>query len=146
MASKSYEMIHTVSFEETNLVGNVYYANHVRWQGRCREMFLRDHCPEVLEELTRDLALVTLRTSCEYLAELEAFDRVALRMRLAELAQNRISLAFDYVRLDGPADSVRETLAARGEQAVACMRRGPDGVLAPCPVPVGLREALRQYE
>jgi enediyne biosynthesis thioesterase len=129
-------------------VGNVYYANHVRWQGRCREMFLRDHCPEVLEELTRDLALVTLRTSCEYLAELEAFDRVAIRMRLVELAQNRISLAFDYVRLDGDgdADSVRETLAARGEQAVACMRRGPDGVLAPCPVPAGLREALRRYE
>lgn len=151
MGSESYEMIHTVSFEETNLVGNVYYANHVRWQGRCREMFLHDHCPEVLEELTRGLALVTLRTSCEYLAELEAFDRVAIRMRLAELAQNRISLAFDYVRLDrsegDPAGGPdRETLAARGEQAVACMRRGPDGVLAPCPVPAGLREALRGYE
>lgn len=146
MGSESYEMIHTVSFEETNLVGNVYYANHVRWQGRCREMFLRDHCPEVLAELTRDLALVTLRTSCEYLAELEAFDRVAIRMRLAELAQNRIALSFDYVRLDGGDDAVRETLAARGEQAVACMRRGADGVLAPCPVPAGLREALRRYE
>ena len=28
-----YEHRHVVSFEETNLVGNVYYVNYVRWQG-----------------------------------------------------------------------------------------------------------------
>jgi enediyne biosynthesis thioesterase len=32
----SYEMRYVVGFEETNVVGNVYYAHHVRWQGRCR--------------------------------------------------------------------------------------------------------------
>lgn len=143
---RSYEMLHTVSFEETNLVGNVYYANHLRWQGRCREMFLRDHCPEVLAELRQGLALVTLRVSCEYLAELEAFDVVRLSMGLAGLAQNRIDLVFDYHRLDAAGDgSTREVPCARGEQSVACMRRGPDGVLAPCPVPVPLREALVPY-
>ena len=31
-----YEYRHIVSFEETNLVGNVYYVNYLRWQGRCR--------------------------------------------------------------------------------------------------------------
>ena len=31
-----YEYRHVVGFEETNLVGNVYYVNYVRWQGRCR--------------------------------------------------------------------------------------------------------------
>src|ERR671930_294956 len=70
---KTYEYSHTVSFEETNLVGNVYYVNHLRWQGRCRELFLRDHAPQVLADLESDLALVTVRVSCEYLAELVAF-------------------------------------------------------------------------
>jgi enediyne core biosynthesis thioesterase len=28
-----YEYQHVVGLEETNLLGNVYYANHVRWQG-----------------------------------------------------------------------------------------------------------------
>ncbi len=37
-----YEIRHTVGFEETNLVGNVYYVNYLRWQGRCRETFLKD--------------------------------------------------------------------------------------------------------
>ena len=46
-----YEYRHVVGFEETNLVGNVYYVNYVRWQGRCREMFLLEHAPSVLDEL-----------------------------------------------------------------------------------------------
>ena len=52
-----YEWHHIITFEETNLVGNVYYANHIRWQGSCREMFLRAHAPEVLEQLNQDLVL-----------------------------------------------------------------------------------------
>ena len=28
-----YEYRHVVGFEETNLVGNVYFVNHLRWQG-----------------------------------------------------------------------------------------------------------------
>ncbi|MBV9773395.1 MAG: acyl-CoA thioesterase [Gemmatimonadetes bacterium] len=139
-ALPAYEYLHVVGFEETNLVGNVYYANHVRWQGRCRELFLRDHAPEVLEALQGGLALVTTRVSCEYLAELAAFDEVAVRMRLGALAQNRVSMRFDYWRRRGGA----EELVARGEQEVACMRRD-GGALAPTPVPDALREALRRY-
>src|SRR3712207_8158792 len=86
---RAYEYRHTVGFEETNLVGNVYYANHVRWQGRCREMFLRDHAPEVLDELARGLHLVTTRVSCEYLSELFALDEVVIRMRLGELTDRK---------------------------------------------------------
>src|SRR5687768_8328318 len=95
---RAYEYRHVVGFEETNLIGNVYYVNHVRWQGRCREMFLRDRAPEVIEALNHGLALVTTRVSCEFMAELVAFDEVILRMRLAELAQNRITMKFEYWR------------------------------------------------
>ena len=74
MAKRAYQHEHVVGFEETNLVGNVYYVNHLRWQGRCREMFLRDHAPGVLDDLAGDLALATIRCSCEYLGELHALD------------------------------------------------------------------------
>jgi enediyne biosynthesis thioesterase len=137
---REYEHRHIVCFEETNLVGNVYYANHVSWQGRCREMFLRDHAPEILDELSRGLALVTLRVSCEYLAELEAFDEVVIRMRLGELRQNRMTLLFDYWRRDGD----REELVARGEQEVASMRRSGEQ-MQPTPIPESLRQALEAY-
>jgi enediyne biosynthesis thioesterase len=139
---RAYEHHHLVGFEETNLVGNVYYVNHLRWQGRCREMFLRDHAPEVLAELSRGLVLATVRCSCDYLAELAAFDAIVIRMRLGEMAQNRLTLLFEYWR--------GEELVARGEQQIACMRRengGADSMshTVPTPIPAALREALRPY-
>jgi enediyne biosynthesis thioesterase len=137
---KSYEYRLIVSFEETNLVGNVYYANHVRWQGRCREMFLRDHAPDVLDMLQQGLALATTRVSCEYLAELCAFDDVLIRMSLASMTQNRVAMRFEYFRVKGG----REELVARGEQEIASMRREGER-LSPTPLPDSLREALKKY-
>ena len=140
MSARAYEYRHRVAFEETNLVGNVYYVNHLRWQGRCRELFLLDHAPSVLEDLARDLSLVTLRCSCEYLMELSAFDEVVVRMRLEGMAQNRLSLGFEYWR----AAKGAEELVARGEQQIACMRR-EEGRLVAVPVPEALRQALVPY-
>ena len=137
---RAFEYRHVVGFEETNLVGNVYYTNHIRWQGRCREMFLREHAPEVLASLANGFALVTTKVSCEYLSELAAFDELIIRMRLGSLRQNRIDMLFEYWRSkdDG------EELVARGEQQVACMHRESERMV-PMPVPEALREALRPY-
>jgi enediyne biosynthesis thioesterase len=137
---RAYEYSHVVGFEETNLVGNVYYVNHLRWQGRCRELFLRDHAPDVLALLKHDLALVTTRCSCEYLTELAAFDEITVHMRLGALTQNKITLLFEFWRTNG----AEKSLAARGEQQVACMQREGDQ-LHPAPIPASLREALRLY-
>ena len=137
---RAYEYRHVVGFEETNLVGNVYYASHVRWQGRCREMFLRDHAPEILKQFGEGLCLITTRCSCEYFAELNAFDEVLIRMRLGALAQNRVTMLFEYFRrANGD-----EELVARGEQQVACMQR-EGATMLPAPVPERLREALSRY-
>lgn len=138
---RAYEYYYVVSFEDTNLVGNVYYANHIRWQGRCREMFLLDHAASIVAQFQEGLALVTTRCSCEYFSELYAFDRLVLRMRLEELTQSRISLSFDYMR----ETQAGEELIARGEQQVACMRRKGE-YMEPAPVPEELREALKRYQ
>ena len=135
-----YEYRHVVGFQDTNLVGNVYYTHHLAWQGRCREMFLRDHAPDVVAELGRGLALTTVRCSCEYLSELGTFDEIIVRMRLTELVQNRITLGFEYWRLRNGV----EELTARGEQQVACMLRSGERLL-PTPVPASLRTALESY-
>ena len=137
---RAYEYVHVVGFEETNLVGNVYYASHVRWQGRCREMFLRDHAPDVVQQLAEGLCLITTRCSCEYFAELSAFDEVVIRMRLGALAQNRVTMSFEYWRcVNGD-----EELVARGEQQIACMVR-TGARLEATPVPRSLQAALRSY-
>ncbi|MCG5438178.1 acyl-CoA thioesterase [Micromonospora sp. NPDC007208] len=139
--SKYFEYPHTVGFEETNLVGNVYYVNYLRWQGRCREMFLKQRAPDVLADLQDDLKLFTLKVDCEFYAEITAFDEVSIRMRLVELAQTQIEFGFDYVRLDPDGG---ETLVARGRQRVACMR-GPNTRTLPARVPEALARALEPY-
>jgi enediyne core biosynthesis thioesterase len=130
---RSYEIKHVVGFEETNLVGNVYYANHLRWQGRCREMFLRDQAPSVLDDLRNGLALVTTHCSCDYYEELMPFDEIVIRMTLRDISQSRVTMDFEYRR--------GASLIARGAQQIACMRK-KDGVMEPAPVPPALREAL----
>lgn len=136
-----FEYLHTVGFEETNLVGNVYYVNYLRWQGRCRELFLKSKAPDVLADLQDDLKLFTLKVGCEFFAEITAFDDVAIRMRLVELAQTQIEFSFDYVRVD-PGGG--ELLVARGGQRVACMR-GPNTRTVPARVPEALARALEPY-
>ena len=127
---RAYEYRHIVGFEETNLIGNVYYANHVRWQGRCREMFLRDRAPDVIEAIKHGLALVTTRVSCEFMAELVAFDEVVLRMRLGELGQNRITMKFEYWRHTVPAKS---WWPAANNRSHACNARARRWFLFPFP-------------
>ncbi|MFC5288140.1 acyl-CoA thioesterase [Actinokineospora guangxiensis] len=142
MSDGYYEIRHTVGFEETNLVGNVYYVNYLRWQGRCREMFLKQKAPSVLREVQEDLKLFTLKAECEFFAEITAFDELSVRMRLDELTQSQVQFSFDYVKLHE--DGQGETLVARGVQRIACMR-GPNTATVPCRVPADLRRALAPY-
>jgi enediyne biosynthesis thioesterase len=135
-----YEIRHTVGFEETNLVGNVYYVNYLRWQGRCREMFLKEKAPTVLAEVRDDLKLFTLKVECEFFAEITAFHELSIRMRLEELTQTQIQFSFDYVHLHEDGD----ILVARGRQRIACMR-GPNTNTVPARVPEELRAALAPY-
>jgi enediyne biosynthesis thioesterase len=136
-----YEYRHTVGFEETNLVGNVYYVNYLRWQGRARELFLKERAVEVLADLRDDLKLFTLKVDCEFYVELTAFDELSIRMRLVELGQTQLQFGFDYVRLNPEGG---ETLVARGMQRVACMR-GPNTRTVPARVPEALVRALEPY-
>jgi enediyne core biosynthesis thioesterase len=138
--TRSYEFRHIVSFAETNLVGNVYYVHLIAWQGRCRELFLRDHAPEILGELAGDLSLATTRCSCVYYSELKAFDEVIVRMHIAEQVQNRVTMGFEYHRIGGGV----EELVARGEQEIVTLRRDGSRLL-PTPLPASLKSALDRF-
>lgn len=114
----SYEYRLTVSYGETNALGNVYFVNHLAWQGKVREMFLLDHAPGLLDRIGRDFTLVTKSVHCEYEQELRAFDRIVIRMQLARLGENNLQIFFDYFRIN---DSGQEERMARGAQELACL-------------------------
>lgn len=138
--ARTFNYRHVITLEETNLVGNVYFTNYLRWQGHCRERFLMEHAPGVLRALQGALALVTVSCQCDFFDELFASDTVELRMALQGTSDNRVTMAFDYYRTSG---SVAQ-LVARGSQTIACMSRTEHGTV-PVSVPAELREALSHY-
>jgi enediyne biosynthesis thioesterase len=93
-----------------------------------------------LEQLNKNLVMVTTRVSCEYFNELFAFDEVDVRMRAGAITESRVTMLFDYVckRDNG------EELMARGEQQIACMLK-KNGNTVSTPIPKSLREALNPY-
>jgi enediyne biosynthesis thioesterase len=138
-APAAFVYCHVVSFEETNIVGNVYYARFVSWQGRCREIFLKERVPELINTLGQTFRLVTLRVTCDFFDDVNVFDEIEIWMRLAHLRQHKIGLNFDYRRV-GPG---REGSVARGFQEIACVDVSSS---APLQVPALLRSALQEFE
>lgn len=135
-----FEHRHWICFEETNLVGNVYFANYVVWQGHCRERFLFEYAPDVVELITNGLALITLKTSCEYFQETFAFQEVIIRMDVEWIRQNRMAMRFDYIRVK---DGVEE-LVARGQQQTAAMREEAGNMVA-VPFPASVLSAIEEH-
>ncbi|MPZ00561.1 MAG: acyl-CoA thioesterase [Actinophytocola sp.] len=132
-----YRYRHVVTFDETNLVGNVYFAHYLHWQGHCRERFLADHAPGVLKEVAHgSLALVTVSCSMSYHAECYALDEIDVEMSLRAASGNRIVMDFDFRRAG--------QLTAQGTQTVACMRRDDHGT-TPTEIPDELARALRAF-
>jgi enediyne core biosynthesis thioesterase len=137
MTEPAYHHRHVVTLDETNLVGNVYFAHYLHWQGHCRELFLAEHTPGVLKALqTGELVLVTVACAMDYYAESYALDEIDVAMSLRRAAGNRIAMDFDFRR--GP------VLTAHGTQTVACMKRNGSG-LVPAEIPAELSTALRPF-
>lgn len=137
MRTPRYVHRHVVTLDETNLVGNVYFAHYLHWQGHCRERFLADHAPGIVHALQdASIALVTISCAMDYYAECFALDAVEVRMSLAAAGGNRVSMAFDFVK--------DEQLVARGKQTVACMARA-GGRMLPSDLPAELVTALNAF-
>jgi enediyne biosynthesis thioesterase len=134
-----------VSFEETNALGNVYFSNFLKWQGICRERFLKEFAPELIDEFPHRLKIATMSCSCSHYWELYAFDIVVTEMYLDDSRAldeirdiNALRLYFKYWKRD----SDPKLLAAEGEQQIAFLYpKSPTG-WERGPIPDALQVAL----
>lgn len=146
MARRSFDLHHVVTFEETNLVGNAYFSHYFRWQGQCREMFLREFAPQALADLASgELRLVTAHASCDYFDEFTAFNQVCIRMSLNRFIPFGVSLDFEYGSYSGAGADRSFDCAARGRQDIKFLRRDGDAWVL-FEVPAYLMEVFLRYE
>ena len=139
---------HIVSFEETNALGNVYFTNFLKWQGICRELFLKERAPELLPQLSGGMKIATLHCSCSYYWELYAFDRVVVEMYLNDSSESGKSLesgvlwiCFKYWKNADP----DRLLVGEGEQKIAFMYPTDGTRWERGPIPDSLQNALVPY-
>jgi acyl-CoA thioesterase FadM len=136
-----YEYRHVIDVAETGTTGTVHDVCFGRWQGRCREMFLFEHLPSLLDEIRAGLmAFTVLDYEQVTFAGIGALDEVSVRMRVDKLTLTEVGFVFDHLRLrQGTSE-----LAVRGWQRVGCTRRSSLGP-QPTPLPEQLRLALHDY-
>ncbi|MFI0452851.1 acyl-CoA thioesterase [Actinomadura sp. 6N118] len=135
---RGYEYRHIVTIEDTDLLGNVNYVNYISWQGRARELCMREFSPDVVAGFGDGVRLLTVSCQCEYLRELTVFDEVIVRMFLGEVGQTQMTMTFEYWRQrpDG------EELVATGEQRVACVQPDERGHMKPARIPESMRRLM----
>src|SRR5262245_32141897 len=54
-----YEYPHLVTFADTNVAGNVYFAHFVSWQGKVREELLCQVYPDFPSDMRRGFSMIT---------------------------------------------------------------------------------------
>ncbi len=130
------EVVQT-TLEESNLVGNVYYANYFAWQNRVRDLHLQRFAPERFHGIGADGELLCLRSHVDYLREAMPFDRIEVRLAPRSVSRCGAVLDFEYYRVEGAG---RHKLSV-GWQEVAWVRRLGDGTPQPQPWPADVLAA-----
>lgn len=136
-----YEMSYCPTFEETNLVGNVYFANFVLWQGKCRERFLYEYCPEVLDHIRNGLMLITVDLDCQFIHQVFAFDELIIRSCMTELTEFQMRMSFQYYKIQDN----QELLVCTSNQSTTAMRE-INGVTSRIEFPEELLNIIHTYE
>lgn len=109
---KAFEYRHLVTFDDTNSTGNVYFARYFLWMGTCREVITIEHYPEIVDDLKKGFGFATEFAHIDYAKECFLFDKIIVRMTIADLSRTRIEFGFEFINED------TGELLAEGSQAV----------------------------
>lgn len=115
----------TIYLQETNLMGNVYFANYFAWQGAAREEFMRHLLSP--EMGLSEYKMVTTFAAIKFLRELTLFDEILIHVYLSRADRFRMELLFHFHFQD----ALRQEPVATGKQTVAFVKA--DGKMAAIP-------------
>ncbi|MFH1216417.1 MAG: SDR family NAD(P)-dependent oxidoreductase [Pseudomonadota bacterium] len=130
------------SLEDANLVGNIYFANYYKWQGRIRDNFFKKIDPGFyIGEKGGEWRCVHCKVN--HVNEAMPFDRIIVRMHRKAVYARGIELSFDYFRVTP--DGKHQKLGY-GEHMAIWYVPDKEGVWSPAELPVAFQEALIPHE
>ncbi len=98
------------TYDDTNSVGNIYFANYVRWVGKARELFFNTCMPDFDLKAT-DFYVLTKTFQHDFRREAVEFEPISVRVRIAGHNRKFVTLAHEiHSEING--------LLGRGEQSL----------------------------
>ena len=133
------EEVFQTSLEDANLVGNIYFDNYAKWQGRLLDVFLFEAAPGLFRTGAAGGELTCRTCRVKHFREAMPFDRIRVSMGLRAVYRRGLKLEFEYSRVSP--DGSLEKLAF-GEQEAVWTVRDADGRPAAAPLPEELVQRL----
>jgi acyl-CoA thioesterase FadM len=98
------------TYDDTNSVGNIYFANYVRWVGKARELFF-NVCMPLFDLKTTQYYVLTRSFTHDFRMEAKEFEAITVRIRIS--GHNR-----KFVTLDHEVFSSARGMLGRGQQTL----------------------------
>jgi len=93
-----YDVIPT--YDDTNSVGNVYFANYVRWVGKTRELFFAKCVPD-FDLKTTGFFILTRDFYHKFIRETREFEAVLVRIRVGKHNRKFVTLEHEIRGING---------------------------------------------
>lgn len=98
------------TLEDSNLVGNIYFANYPKWLGRVIDSYFYKLIPDYFSGIGQRGELLCLNCEIEHLREAMPFDNIVVCMYLERLFECGMDMYFEYYKLRDD-KSLREKLS-----------------------------------
>ena len=110
-----FEMRITPTYDDTNAVGNVYFANYIRWVGRARELFF-NVCMPNFDLTTTNYYVFTRSFHHDFRREAKEFEDVTVRVKIGKYNRKFVTLQHEIV-------SAKQGTLGHGEQTLMFVDR-----------------------
>jgi enediyne polyketide synthase len=136
-----FERVIETSLDNSNTVGNIYFANYYAWQGQVRDHYFYRIIPEYFRGVGEKGELLCVQTQVQHLREAMPFDTIVVTMALKQLKKYSVTFHFEYFRQEN--DGSRTKLAF-GEQQNVWVVRDEKGTPVPSSFPQPVLEKFKR--
>jgi len=88
------------TYQDTNSVGNVYFAMYLMWVGKTRELFF-NHAIPGFDPKTSSYLILTRGIEHKFQKEIKEFDEVVIQIRIADYNRKFVTLEHRILTTDG---------------------------------------------
>ena len=134
--SKTFEYQSTVTIGETNLLQNMYFANHFKIQGVTRELWVIKCVENADLHFSNGLILITKSAYCDYKKDFYLYDDIICRMNFDKIKKASFDLIFTFT------NAKTGEIHANGRQQIVFA----DSTHKICKMPVDFHVAAKEYK